>query len=113
MKRIEAIIRPHKQVYVLSALAQIGITNVTVIQTMGLCDPPNYSQIFDPADVDPVSETGLVPKRLLLMFVADEQVPPVIKLIQSLALTGRPGDGVIAVSPLEQMHRVRPSKAKP
>jgi len=110
MKRIEAIIRPHKQAYVLTALAKMGVTNVTVVQTMGLCDPPNFSVIYDPAHVDPITGTGLVPKRLLLMFVADEQVPPVLELIQSLALTGRPGDGVIAVSPLDQLQRIRPKK---
>jgi nitrogen regulatory protein PII len=110
MKRIEAIIRPHKQVYVLAALAQLGITNVTVIETLGLCDPPNYSQIYDPANVDKKSGTGLVPKRLLLLFVADEQVPPVLELIQSVALTGRPGDGVIAVSQVDQVLRIRPKK---
>jgi len=75
MKRIEAVIRPHKQGYVLSALAKLGITNVTVTKTLGNCDPPNYSQIYDPASVDPVSGTGLVPKRLLLLFVEDDQVP--------------------------------------
>ena len=112
MKRIEAIIRPHKQGYVLAALAQMGITNVTVVQTLGLSDPPNYSQIYDPASVDPKTGTGLVPKRLLLLFIEDDQVPAVLKLIQSLALTGRPGDGVIAVSQLEQVLRIRP-KAKP
>ena len=110
MKRIEAIIRPHKQGYVLSALAKLGITNVTVSKTLGNCDPPNYSQIYDPASVDPVSGTGLVPKRLLLLFIEDDQVQPVIKLIQSLALTGRPGDGVIAVSPMDQVLRVRPKE---
>ena len=110
MKRIEAIIRPHKQVYVLAALAQLGIINVTVIQTLGLCDSPNFSQIYEPAGVDPKNGAGLVPKRLLLMFVADEQVQPVLALIQSIALTGRPGDGVIAVSQLDQVERIRPQK---
>jgi nitrogen regulatory protein P-II 1 len=112
MKRIEAIIRPHKQAYVLAALAQLGITNVTVIEILGLCDPPNHSVIFDPEGVDPKTGTGLIPKKMLLLFVADEQVQPVLELIQSIAVTGRPGDGVIAVSPLDQVLRVRP-KVKP
>jgi nitrogen regulatory protein P-II 1 len=110
MKRIEAIIRPHKQVYVLAALAQMGITNVTVIQILGLCDPPNHSVIYHPASMDPKTGTGLVPKRLFLMFVEDDQVQPVLELIQSIAATGRPGDGVIAVSQLDQVVRVQPKK---
>ena len=110
MKRIEAIIRPHKQGYVLAALAQMGITNVTIVQTLGLCDPPNFSIIYDPASVDADTGTGLVPKRLLLMFIEDDQVQPVLALIQSIALTGRPGDGIIAVSTLDQVQRIRPKK---
>jgi nitrogen regulatory protein PII len=108
MKRIEAVIRPHKQAYVLAALARLGITNVTIIETLGLCDPPNYSQIYDPANVDAETGTGLVPKRLLLLFVEDDQVQPVLELIQTTALTGRPGDGIIAVSQLDQILRIRP-----
>ena len=112
MKRIEAVIRPHKQVYVLTALAGIGITNVTVLEIMGLASLPSFSQIYEPACQHKETGTGLVPKRLLLVFVEDDRVQSAVDLIQSTAFTGTPGDGVIAVSPLDQFVHIR-TKTQP
>ncbi len=108
MKRIEAIIRPSKQASVLASLSGLGINNVTVIETLGLGLQPGYSQIYEPASPNKESQTGLVPKRLLLLFVEDDQVQSVMDVIQPLALTGDPGDGKIAVSQLDQLVRIRP-----
>ena len=108
MKRIEAVIRPHKQPYVLTALAEMGIHNVTVIETLGLGRQPSYSQIYEPSGQHKETQTGLVPKRLLLLFVEDAQVQPVIDVIQSHAVTGAPGDGKIAVSQLDELVRILP-----
>ncbi len=93
MKRIEAIIRPHKQSSVLKALARLGITNATIIETLGLASLPSFSQLYDPANQDKEAQMGLIPKRLLLLFVEDDQVQAVVDAIQSVALTGTPGDG--------------------
>ncbi len=111
MKRIEAVIRPHKQPYVLAALAGMGINNVTVIETLGLGPAPNYSQIYEPSSPNKETHTGLIPKRLLLLFVEDNQVQPVIEVIRSNAFTGAPGDGTIAVSRLDEIVRIRPNAA--
>jgi nitrogen regulatory protein P-II 1 len=108
MKRVEAIIRPHKVPHVLAALAQAGITNVTVIETSGLARQMSHSRIYEPANPNNQTQTGLIPKRLLLLYVEDEQVQPALDLIRSIALTGEPGDGKIAVSQLDQLVRIRP-----
>lgn len=112
MKRIEAIIRPHKQASVLAALAKNGITNVTVLETLGLVRQVSHSRIYEPASPDKETQTGLIPKTMLLLFVEDHQVQPVIDIIQPMAFTGETGDGKIAVSPLEQLVRIQP-KARP
>lgn len=111
MKRIEAIIRPHKQASVLAALAKFGLTNVTVLETMGLARQISISHTYELASADPETQTGLIPKRLILLFVEDNQVKPVLDLIQRLAHTGEPGDGKIAVSQLDQLVRIRPETA--
>jgi nitrogen regulatory protein PII len=111
MKRIEAIIRPHKQPDVLAALARLGITNVTVIETLGLGNLPCFSQIYEPASQLKDVGTGLVPKRLLIVFVEDGQAQSVIDAVQSAGFTGTAGDGIIAVSQLDNLVRIRP-KAK-
>jgi nitrogen regulatory protein P-II 1 len=108
MKRIEAIIRPHKVPAVLTALARIGLTNVTVLETLGLARQVSFSRTYEPASRNEETQTGLIPKRLLLLFVEDAQVQPVLDLIQPLAFTGEPGDGKIAVSPVDQIVRIRP-----
>ena len=107
MKRIEAIIRPHKVPAVLAALAKAGITNVTVVETLGMARQLTFSRIYDPANSNEETQTGLIPKRLLLLFVEDAQVQPILDLIQPLAFTGEPGDGTIAISPLDQLVRIR------
>ena len=112
MKRIEAVVRPHKTTLILAALAKLEITNVTVLETLGLARQVSYSRIYEPASANEETQTGLIPKRLLLLFVEDDQVQPVLDIIQSTAFTGEPGDGKIAVSPLEQVVRIRP-KDKP
>jgi nitrogen regulatory protein PII len=112
MKRIEAIIRPSKQALVLATLAKQGITNVTVIETLGHSRQVSHSQIYELTSPHEETQTGLIPKRLLVMFVNDDQVQPLIELIQSIAYTGEAGDGKIIVSPIEQLVRIRP-KTKP
>jgi nitrogen regulatory protein PII len=112
MKRIEAIIRPHKQASVLAALAKFGVTNVTVFETLGLARQMSQSRIFELSDQDTETKTGLIPKRVLLLFVEDDQVQPVLDMIQKVAFTGEPGDGKIVASQIEQFKRINP-KEKP
>lgn len=108
MKRIEAIVRPHKVPALLAALAKSGVTNVTVLETLGLARQISYSRIYEPASPNQETQTGLIPKRLLLLFVEDNQVQSILDLIQKSAFTGEAGDGKIAVSQLEQIVRIRP-----
>jgi nitrogen regulatory protein P-II 1 len=112
MKRIEAIVRPHKQASVLAALAKSGVTNVTIIETVGLASKISHSRIYELTSPNQETDTGLIPKKLLLLFVEDDQVQSVIDVIQSTAFTGEPGDGKIAISQLEQLVRIWP-KRKP
>ena len=106
MKRIEAIIRPHKQTFVLAALAKLGVTHVTVSETLGLARLVTQSRIFEISSPDKETQTGLIPKRTLVLFVEDDQVQPIMNIIQKVAYTGDPGDGKIAVSQLEQFVRI-------
>ena len=112
MKRIEAIVRPHKQTLVLAALAGVGVTNVTVFETLGLASQLSQSRIFELSSTDKETRTGLIPKRVLLLYVEDDQVQPVLDTIQKVAFTGEPGDGKIAVSQIDQFIRINP-KEKP
>ena len=107
MKRIEAIIRPHRQTEVLAALAKMQITGVTVLDTLGFGRQPGHSEVYEAVRPTDEVDPGLVPKRLLLMFVEDDHVQPVVDTILRVARTGQQGDGKIAVSSLEQLVRIR------
>jgi len=110
MKRIEAIIRPHKQAIVLAALAKAGITNVTVMEILGLAHQVSFSRTYEVTSINDETQTGLIPKRMLLLFIEDDQLQSVLDIIQPVAFTGEPGDGKIAVSSLEQLISIRPGK---
>ena len=107
MKRIEAIIRPHRQADVLAALAKMQISGVTVLDTLGLGRQPGHSEVYEEVRHSSELETGLIRKRLLLMFVEDEHVQAVVDTIVRTASTGVPGDGKIAVSGIDQLIRIR------
>jgi len=109
MKRVEAIIRPHRLGEALTALAKLRITGVTVVDALGFGRKPGHSDIFEQIVIRQGEdlELGLVPKKMLVMFVEDEHVRTVVDTIAQIARTGSPGDGKIAVSNLEELVRVR------
>lgn len=109
MKRIEAVIRPHRLSQTLTALVNLKITGVTVVDAIGFGLKPGYSEVYEQIQVRQGEdmELGLVPKKLLIMFVEDEHVRKVVDTIAQIARTGQAGDGKIAVSHLEELVRVR------
>jgi nitrogen regulatory protein P-II 1 len=109
MKRVEAIIRPHRLSEALAALAKLRITGVTVLDTMGFGTQPGYSDVYEMTSIHPNEdlELGLVRKKMLVMFVEDDHLRTVVDTIMQIARTGYPGDGKIAISPLEELIRVR------
>ena len=109
MKRVEAIIRPHRLSEALAALVKLRITGVTVVDSLGFGLNPGHSDVFEQTVVhrDDDLEIGLVPKKLLVMYMEDEHVRVVVDTIAQIARTGYPGDGKIAISQLEELVRVR------
>lgn len=109
MKRVEAIIRPHRLGEALTALAKLRITGVTVMDSLGFGRKPGHSDIFEQIVIRQGEdlELGLVPKKMLVMFVEDTHVRQVVDTIAQIARTGYPGDGKIVVSQLEEIVRVR------
>lgn len=113
MKKIEAIIRPHKVDDLLkalsksSALTESSALGVTVLDTVGFGRQQGHSEVYRGVE----QEMGLVPKRMLIMYVNDDQVEGVVKLICDQAQTGQYGDGKIAVLPVDELTRIRTGEA--
>lgn len=103
MKRIEAIIRPHKQEQVLQALADQGSFGVTVMEALSSGSDTPESDLYQSL----TQGKEVVPRRLLIMYVSDDQVDRVVKTILTISQTGRTGDGKIAVTPVDSVVKIR------
>lgn len=103
MKRIEAVIKPFKLEDVKDALAEIGITGMTVSEVKGYGRQKGHSELYRGAEY----VVDFLPKIKMEMVVNDESVEQVISTIVEAARTGKIGDGKIFVSDIEQIIRIR------
>ncbi|MDO9265602.1 MAG: P-II family nitrogen regulator [Sulfurimonas sp.] len=103
MKRVEAVIKPFKLEDVKDALAEIGITGMTVSEVKGYGRQKGHSELYRGAEY----VVDFLPKIKMEMVVEDESVDQVIKTIVEAARTGKIGDGKIFVSDIEKIIRIR------
>jgi nitrogen regulatory protein PII len=103
MKRIEAIIRPEKLQDVFKALNEIDIRGITATDVHGHGIQKGHNERFRGGEY----EVFLVPKVMLILYVADSALDLVIDTVSRTALTGMIGDGKIAVSELTDLRRIR------
>ena len=122
MKEIMAVIRMNKITETRKALSLKGYDSMTCVKVTGrgkkkvnyelieqlLDDEEIKSEIKSPEVSESISEGHrLIPKRLVIMVVEDDDVETVVETIISVNQTGNPGDGKIFVLPEEDAIRVR------
>ena len=103
MKRIEAIIKPFKLEDVKDALAEAGITGMTVSDVKGYGRQQGHSELYRGAEY----VVDFIPKIKLDLIVSSENVDSTIEIISNSAKTGKIGDGKIFVSSVEKVVRIR------
>jgi len=103
MKKIEAIINPFKLEDVKDALAEAGITGMTVTDVKGYGRQQGHSELYRGAEY----VVDFLAKTKLELIINDDEVENVIKLITDSAKTGKIGDGKIFISPIEEVVRIR------
>ncbi len=103
MKRIEAVIKPFKLEDVKDALAEIGITGMTVIEVKGYGRQKGHSELYRGAEY----VVDFLPKIKMEMVVENDVVTQVTDTIVEAARTGKIGDGKIFVSDVEKIIRIR------
>jgi len=103
MKKIEAVIKPFKLEDVKDALAEIGITGMTVSEVKGYGRQKGHSELYRGAEY----VVDFLPKIKMEMVVTEEQVDEVVNTIAEVAATGKIGDGKIFVSDIEKVIRIR------
>jgi nitrogen regulatory protein P-II 1 len=103
MKKIEAIIQPHKLDDVKSALIGIGVDGITISEVRGHGRQKGHTEIYRGAEY----KVDLLPKVKLEILVADAQTEQVIGAISEAARSGKIGDGKIFISSIEDAVRIR------
>ena len=103
MKKVEAIIKPHKLDDVKAALTQSGVQGMTVSEVRGFGRQKGHKEQYRGAEYT----IDLVPKVKVEVVVGDAALNSVVEAITKAARTGEIGDGKIFVHDLEAVIRIR------
>ncbi|WP_181714764.1 nitrogen regulatory protein P-II [Vibrio tarriae] len=103
MKKIEAIIKPFKLDDVREALAEVGITGMTVSEVKGFGRQKGHTELYRGAEY----MVDFLPKVKLEIVVTDDVADRCVDAIIETAQTGKIGDGKIFITNVERVVRIR------
>jgi nitrogen regulatory protein PII len=103
MKLITAVIKPFKLDEVREALADVGITGLTVTEVKGFGRQKGHTELYRGAEY----VVDFLPKIKVEAIVDNDIVEAAIEAIQKAAKTGKIGDGKIWVSKIDDVVRIR------
>ena len=103
MKKIEAVIQPHKLEEVKEALKGIGDDGMTIIEARGHGRQKGHKEVYRGMEY----QVDLLPKVKIEMVVADERSEEVISTLVRAARTGKIGDGKVFVYDVAEAVRIR------
>src|SRR5216683_4369159 len=103
MKKIEAIIQPHKLDEVKEALIGIGVDGMTISEVRGHGRQKGHTEVYRGSEY----KVDLLPKGKVEMSVAEARVSQILEALTAAARSGKIGDGKIFVSTIEEAVRIR------
>ena len=103
MKKIEAIIQPHKLEEVRNALKGIGVDGMSVSEVRGHGRQKGHKEIYRGQEY----QVDLIPKVKLEMVVADKRLEEVTRVLAAAARSGAIGDGKIFIYEVADAIRIR------
>jgi nitrogen regulatory protein P-II 1 len=103
MKKIEAIVQPHKLDDVKEALIGIGVDGMTITEVRGHGRQKGHKEVYRGQEY----EVDLLPKVKLEVVVMSDKADQVLAALSQAARTGKIGDGKIFVYPVEDAVRIR------
>ena len=103
MKKIEAIVRPHKMEDLREALLEIGVKGMTILEVRGIGRQKGHKEMYRGSEY----HIGFMPKMKFEVVVTDAMLEKVLQTILRVAKTGEIGDGKIFVSTIDEVIRVR------
>ena len=96
IKKVTAIVRTDALMDVECRLRSLGVPGVTVSRVKGFGE---YANFFTP---DWKSAYACIEG-----FIDETQVPSLVDSVIATAYSGVPGDGIIAVAPVDELYRIR------
>ena len=103
MKMITAVIKPFKLDEVREALADVGVTGLTVSEVKGFGRQKGHTELYRGAEY----VVDFLPKVKIEVVVRDQDVDRCVDAIVGAARTGKIGDGKIFVTAVERVVRIR------
>ena len=109
MKQITAIIKPFKLDEVREALAEVGVSGLTVTEVKGYGRQKGHTELYRGAEY----VVDFLPKVKVEAVVDDAVVDAAVDAVIKAARTGKIGDGKIFVQSVEQVVRIRTGETGP
>ncbi|MFI4889504.1 MAG: P-II family nitrogen regulator [Steroidobacterales bacterium] len=106
MKFVTAIIKPFKLDDVRAALAEIGVSGMTVTEVKGFGRQRGHTELYRGAEY----VVDFVPKVRIEVAVKNELLDQVLEAIVGASRTGKVGDGKIFVTDILRVVRIRTSE---
>ena len=103
MKQITAILKPFKLEEVREALADCGVTGLTVTEVKGFGRQKGHTELYRGAEY----VVDFLPKVKVEVVVKTEEVDRCVDAITRAARTGKIGDGKIFITSVERTVRIR------
>jgi nitrogen regulatory protein P-II 1 len=103
MKKIEAIIQPHKLDQVKEALKAIGVDGMTISEVRGHGRQKGHKEVYRGMEYN----VDLLPKVKVELVVPDSRLAEVTQTLVAAARTGKIGDGKVFVYDVADAIRIR------
>ena len=109
MKKIEAIIKPHKLEEVKEALETVGVAGMTVSEVRGFGRQKGHTEIYRGSEY----KVDFMPKLKIELVVDDDIAEAAENAIVEAARTGKIGDGKVFVYDVLSVVRIRTGERGP
>jgi nitrogen regulatory protein P-II 1 len=109
MKQITDVIKPFKLDEVREALAEVGVTGLTVTEVKGFGRQKGHTELYRGAEY----VVDFLPKVKVELVIDDALTERAVDAIFKAARTGKIGDGKIFVRNIEQVIRIRTGETGP
>ncbi|HXR77735.1 MAG TPA: P-II family nitrogen regulator [Bryobacteraceae bacterium] len=103
MKKIEAVIQPHKLDQVKEALKAIGVDGMTISEVRGHGRQKGHKEVYRGMEYD----VDLLPKVKLELVIPDNRLDEITRTLVAAARTGKIGDGKVFVYDVADAIRIR------